>query len=72
MSDPWINRLVVSGPKADVDAFGGRVAPAKGPSPTMLSFKQLQSHLPDDEQDGLDEAVEPWDDSSGADGSGGA
>ena len=65
MSDSWINRLVVSGPKAYVDVFANIVAVPGGPSPTMLSFKELLSRLPDDEQAELEEPVEPWDDNSG-------
>lgn len=64
MSDSWINRLVVSGRKADVNAFGNTVARAVGPEPTMLSFVQLQRQLPQHEQGGLEEPAEPWNDDS--------
>jgi hypothetical protein len=65
MSDSWINRLVVSGRTADIDAFGASVARPGGRSPTMLSFKKLQGQLPRVEWDGLEEVEEPWDDDRG-------
>jgi len=70
MSDPWINRLVVSGPAAEVRAFQTSAASGEGPSQTSLSFTRLQAQLPAEGQHGLDAPVEPWDDSSASNPSG--
>jgi hypothetical protein len=62
MSDPWINRLVVSGPVAGVRAVQTAAAVAEGPTETSLSFARLLQLLPEDERDEFDESVEPWHD----------
>jgi hypothetical protein len=62
MSDPWINRLVVSGLADDVSVFQNAVTAGEGPTATALSFTRLQAQLDEDARQGLDEPWEPWDD----------
>jgi hypothetical protein len=62
MSDPWINRLVVSGLVDDVTTFQNSAAAGEGPSATSLSFTRLQAQLDEGLREGLDAPREPWDD----------
>jgi hypothetical protein len=64
MSDPWINRLVVSGPVDEVRRFQDCAATGKPQSATALSFKKLQALVHEDDRVGLDKPVDPWDDSN--------
>jgi hypothetical protein len=70
VSDPWINRLVVSGPTEEVLAFQKAAQSTDAGKSTSFSFAQLQALLPRAERQGLEIPVDPWDDDSESNGVG--
>jgi hypothetical protein len=64
LPDTWISRLVVSGPTSDLARFRSSVNNPEAEPATSLSFRRLQTCLSEEDRLGLDQPMEPWDDSA--------